>query len=94
MKNPAAVALGKLGGSAKTEAKALTSAANGAKGGRPRNFLYSVQVFDHDSESWQHKFNSPMGREEATANAKQLRKWAKDEGTGQKYRIIKVEMTF
>jgi hypothetical protein len=35
-KNPAAVALGKLGGKAKSEAKARSSAANGAKGGRPR----------------------------------------------------------
>ena len=36
MKNPAAVALGTLGGKAKSETKAKTSAANGAKGGRPR----------------------------------------------------------
>jgi hypothetical protein len=35
-KNPAAVALGSLGGKAKSEAKAKTSAANGAKGGRPK----------------------------------------------------------
>ncbi len=36
MKNPAAVALGTLGGRVKSEAKARSSAANGAKGGRPR----------------------------------------------------------
>lgn len=36
MKNPAAVALGKKGGLAKSEAKAKSSAANGAKGGRPK----------------------------------------------------------
>jgi hypothetical protein len=35
MKNPAAVALGTLGGKVKSEAKAKTSAANGTKGGRP-----------------------------------------------------------
>ncbi len=39
-KNPAAVALGRLGGrkggKAKTEAKKAASRANGAKGGRPR----------------------------------------------------------
>lgn len=35
-KNPAAVALGTLGGKAKSEAKAKSSAANGAKGGRPK----------------------------------------------------------
>lgn len=35
-KNPAAVALGRLGGSAKSEAKARASAANGKLGGRPR----------------------------------------------------------
>ena len=36
MKNPAAVALGKMGGSVKSEAKAKASAANGVKGGRPK----------------------------------------------------------
>jgi len=36
IKNPAAVALGRLGGKAKSEAKARASAANGKKGGRPR----------------------------------------------------------
>ena len=35
-KNPAAVALGKRGGQAKSAAKAAASKANGAKGGRPR----------------------------------------------------------
>jgi len=34
-KNPAAVALGRLGGSAKSEKKSKSSAANGALGGRP-----------------------------------------------------------
>lgn len=36
MKNPAAVVLGKLGGKIKSEAKAISSAANGALGGRPK----------------------------------------------------------
>jgi hypothetical protein len=35
-KNPHAAALGKLGGAAKSPAKAAASRANGAKGGRPR----------------------------------------------------------
>jgi len=35
-KNPAAVALGRLGGEAKTSAKAAASRKNGKKGGRPR----------------------------------------------------------
>lgn len=35
-KNPAAVALGKLGGSVKSEAKAKASRENGKKGGRPK----------------------------------------------------------
>lgn len=34
-KNPAAVSLGKLGGSAKSERKAKASAENGKLGGRP-----------------------------------------------------------
>jgi len=36
MKNPAAVALGKLGGSKKSEAKTKTARENGKKGGRPK----------------------------------------------------------
>ena len=35
-KNPAAVALGRLGGKAKSAAKARACAANGKKGGRPK----------------------------------------------------------
>jgi hypothetical protein len=35
MKNPAAVALGKLGGKAKTKKKAAASRENGKLGGRP-----------------------------------------------------------
>jgi len=38
-KNPAAVALGKLGGEARTERKAAAARANGAKGGRPRKAI-------------------------------------------------------
>jgi hypothetical protein len=34
-KNPAAVALGRKGGKARSEAKAAAARANGAKGGRP-----------------------------------------------------------
>lgn len=37
-KNKAAVELGKLGGSAKTDAKAAAARANGASGGRPTRF--------------------------------------------------------
>lgn len=35
-KNPAAVALGKLGGRVRSDAKTLAARANGKKGGRPR----------------------------------------------------------
>ena len=35
-KNPAAVTMGRLGGKAKTPAKAAASRENGKKGGRPR----------------------------------------------------------
>lgn len=38
-KNPAAVALGRLGGQSKSERKLNASRANGAKGGRPRKGL-------------------------------------------------------
>lgn len=40
LKNPAAVALGKLGGSAKSDKKSASSRANGAKGGRPKKIHY------------------------------------------------------
>lgn len=39
MKNPAAVALGKLGGAKKSKRKAEASQANGKKGGRPKNIV-------------------------------------------------------
>ena len=42
-KNPAAVALGRLGGEAKSEAKAKASAANGEKGGRPKKQTATTQ---------------------------------------------------
>lgn len=35
-KNPAAVALGRIGGKAKSDAKAAAARENGKKGGRPR----------------------------------------------------------
>jgi hypothetical protein len=35
-KNPAAVALGRLGGLTKSPAKAVSSKANGKRGGRPK----------------------------------------------------------
>lgn len=36
MKNPNAVALGKLGGAKKTKVKVMASRKNGKRGGRPR----------------------------------------------------------
>ena len=42
-KNPAAVALGKLGGSVKSAAKARASRANGKLGGRPKNVAEVVK---------------------------------------------------
>ena len=42
MKNPNAVALGKLGGKSKTAAKVNASRKNGKKGGRPRNATRST----------------------------------------------------
>lgn len=36
MKNPYAVALGKIGGKTRTKAKAESSRRNGARGGRPK----------------------------------------------------------
>jgi hypothetical protein len=48
MKNQAAQSLGKLGGSATSEAKAAAARANGAKGGRPRSATkYHVVRLDY-----------------------------------------------
>jgi hypothetical protein len=92
-KNPAAVALGKLGGKAKSEAKTKSSAANGALGGRPKVYLYAVQRYNSDLDAWESKFNAPMSRDEAMSNVKQLRRWAKDEDPAERYRIIKVTLS-
>lgn len=92
-KNPAAVALGRRGGSVKSDKKSKSSAANGALGGRPRTCLYAVQVLHPDTEEWDYCFNSPMSRDEANKSAKQLRRWAKEEDTEKRYRVIKVELS-
>lgn len=89
-KNPAAVALGKIGGSVKSEAKAKSSAANAKLGGRPRTFSYAIQAYNADLDTWEYKFSEPMSREEAAKNIKQLRQWAKDDASGKKYRTVKV----
>ena len=44
VKNPAAVALGRLGGLAKSQRKAEAVRANGKKGGRPKKSAKRVQV--------------------------------------------------
>lgn len=44
-KNPAAVALGALGGKVKSKKKAKSSAENGKKGGRPKKFLPKGTAF-------------------------------------------------
>jgi hypothetical protein len=41
-KNPHAVALGRRGGSVKTEAKTKAARANGRKGGRPRKLQKAI----------------------------------------------------
>ena len=43
-KNPAAVSLGRLGGSVKSEAKANASRENGKKGGRPKSKLPDIEL--------------------------------------------------
>jgi len=48
-KNPAAVALGRLGGRAATPAKASAARANGAKGGRPRRSDACEQIAGHQA---------------------------------------------
>jgi hypothetical protein len=61
-KNPAAVALGRLGGAATSDRKTAAVAANGAAGGRPAvNGIY--RAYDTTTE-W-------MGRPRATAEAAQ-----------------------
>lgn len=50
MKNPAAVALGRKGGKATSDAKAAASKANGAKGGRPPKKLKRASAREQDGE--------------------------------------------
>ena len=92
MKNPAAVALGKIGGASKSEAKGQAAKANGAKGGRPRTSLYAVQVYNADTDAWEYVHPSPMSREAATTEVKRQRQWAKDDSTGKRYRSIRVDL--
>lgn len=54
-KNPAAVALGRLGGSVKSDKKSKSSAANGAKGGRPKMEIIrtaNAQADDSKNSKW------------------------------------------
>jgi hypothetical protein len=56
-KNPAAVALGRSGGQAKSPAKTASSRENGRKGGRPSNlseFLRGFAETSHDADANAH----------------------------------------
>ena len=58
LQNPAAVALGRLGGLAKSDAKGKASAENGKKGGRPKKAVvasYDVAVV-WGGGTWSHCF--------------------------------------
>lgn len=54
MKNPAAVALGKLGGSSKSSAKRKAARENGAAGGRPckKPVLWIIQTAQGQKRTW------------------------------------------
>ena len=47
-KNPAAVALGRIGGRARSAAKTTSSRENGRKGGRPRRSVIQTEYQDSD----------------------------------------------
>ena len=52
-KNPHAVILGRKGGKAKSSAKALSSAANGKKGGRPkRPWTLADAIKESKEQGW------------------------------------------
>jgi hypothetical protein len=77
MKNKAAQSLGRLGGRAKSEAKAAASRTNGTKGGRPSLYAYVCQVWREDDGGWV-SIGIPGNRESARQEADQQRRWLRE----------------
>jgi len=81
----AAVALGSM----KSEKKAEAARQNGKRGGRPAGWYY-LQT-RKPGEDWRNVYKRAMRRKSALSELGKRRTWAKRDGNGVEFRVIRAE---
>ena len=79
-------------GSIKSDKKSASSRENGKLGGRPRQYIKQIIRYNSDLDKWEPLGASMSGLtgDEAKKELKQLRRWAKDDNSGARYKTRNV----
>lgn len=54
--------------------------------------MKAIQKYNRDLDKWEYLFDYPMSEEEAKKEIATQRRWAKEDDTGAKFRIVNVEL--
>ena len=54
--------------------------------------MKALQKWNEDLQEWEYVYNTPLGDEEGKKEIAQQRRWAKEDNTGAKYRLVKVNL--